>query len=93
MWDTWLSAVRAALLKRILEEREHYLQKLRDIKQNCEDWELEYQQRKKMQKEARSRSRSPKREVERESKKKSQETVEEIFPDALYHSHAPITKD
>ena len=75
VWDTRLSAVSAALLVRIPEEREQYLQKLRDIKQEGEDWERAYQQRKK-QEEVRSHSDSS---TSEEAQKTPEETVEEIY--------------
>ena len=67
VWDGRISAVMPALVERISEHREQYLKELKDMKQECQEWERAYQERKK------------KKEEEEKTKRPPRETAEEII--------------
>ena len=79
VWDTRLSAVRDALLERIPEEREQYLQKLDDIIEDCKKEELAYEEKRKMRQAERAREETA-AEIAARHKKQLEERIKKYCP-------------
>jgi hypothetical protein len=79
VWDTRLSAVRDALLERIPEEREQYLQKLDDIIQDWKEKELAHEEKRKMRQAERAREETA-TEIAARHKKQMEERIKKYCP-------------